>query len=755
MGRPRRSLAPVVALTLMVAAAGWLVGAGRVAAMTSGPLDEAARQEDLVTLRLRLTADPLPRSLAPGAPSWQREQVRVTAQALRAAGVGGARPPPTQLDTPVVVLAPSSWAGLGPGTVLQAVGRLRLPSRAGPVAAIVLVSDEPRVLGRVPSLLAWADPPRRALRAAVAGLPADPAGLLPSLVVGDETLLAAGVRENLRRTGLAHLTAVSGANVAIALGAVLTLARWSGVRRWALPVLGLVTIVGFALVARPDPSVVRASAMGVVVVLGLLAGGRRGGIGPLALAVLVLLLIDPWLARSMGFALSCAATAGIVLLARPWARAGGRWMPLPVGAALSVPLAAQLACTPLLVAMTGELSMSAIPANVLAAPAVPVATVLGLACAGTGLLAPPLAHLLALVAMVPTGWIVLVADRFADLPGTVLPWTWGAAAAGLLAVLVVGAVPTVLRSPVLSAATCLVLGVLLLRPGFLSGWPPPGWVLVACDVGQGDAVVLRAGAGQGVVVDTGPDPTALDRCLDDLDVVSVPVAVISHFHSDHVAGITGVAEDRTVGSVLVAPYEEPSEQAAELRRWARATGVPVTVGRAGQRTHVGDVSWTVLGPTRIIRSVGSTPNQASLVLRAEVSGVSVLLTGDIEPAAQQALGFGPNVDVDVLKVPHHGSPDQDRSFLVATSPLVAIVSVGAENTYGHPGEDTIETLQMLGAQVLRTDVDGDIAVAVELDEPGASRLSVVRRRRAAGGRSPPAAVACSGAWLPRSHHRRR
>jgi competence protein ComEC len=163
----------------------------------------------------------------------------------------------------------------------------------------------------------------------------------------------------------------------------------------------------------------------------------------------------------------------------------------------------------------------------------------------------------------------------------------------------------------------------------------------------------------------------------------------------------------------------------------------------------------VLGPTRIIRSVGSTPNQASLVLRAEVSGVSVLLTGDIEPAAQQALGFGPNVDVDVLKVPHHGSPDQDRSFLVATSPLVAIVSVGAENTYGHPGEDTIETLQMLGAQVLRTDVDGDIAVAVELDEPGASRLSVVRRRRAAGGRSPPAAVACSGAWLPRSHHRRR
>ncbi len=746
-GGRRRSMAPMLALALLVGVAGWTVGQGRVSAMVSGPLDEAARERTAVTLRLRLSSDPMPRALPPGAPSWQRDQVRLTAQALHATGAGGARPPPTQIDTPVVVLAPSTWARLRPGTVVEAAGRLRLPSRAGPVAVIVLVSEDPHVLGRSLSPLAWADPPRRALREAVDGLPAGPAGLLPSLVVGDETLLPATLREDLRRTGLAHLTAVSGANVAIVLGVVLGLARWSGVRRWALPLVGLASIVGFVLMARPDPSVVRASAMGVVVVLGLLVGGGRGGVGPLALAVLVLLLVDPWLARSIGFALSCAATAGIVILARPWTHAGRRWMPMPVAAALAVPLAAQLTCTPLLVAMTGEMSLSAIPANVLAAPAVPLATVLGLACAGAGLLAPPLAHVLAVAAMLPSGWIVLVAERFADLPGTVLPWTWGAAVAGVLAALVVFAVPTMLRSPVLSAVACLALAVLLLRPGVLAGWPPPGWIVVACDVGQGDALVLRAGAHAAVVVDTGPDPTAVDRCLDDLEVSSVPAVVISHFHADHVGGTAGVGAGRDVGVVVIGPHDEPQKQADELRRWARTHRVEVVAAEPGQRTRVGDVWWTVLGPTRIIRSVGSTPNQASVVLRAEVDGVSVLFTGDIEPAAQRALGRGPDLDVDILKVPHHGSADQDPAFLEATSPAAAIVSVGADNTYAHPGAGTIAALKAMGATVLRTDTDGDLAVVADPDEPGRSGLSLVRRRRQrpAGDRAPPTAMACSPA----------
>ena len=189
-----------------------------------------------------------------------------------------------------------------------------------------------------------------------------------------------------------------------------------GVRARLLQFVGLTAVAVFVLMARPEPSVVRASAMGVVVVLGLVSGRSGRGLAPLALGIPVLLLLDPWLARSVGFALSCAATAAIVVLARPWASIAGAWMPPPVAAALAVPLAAQLACTPLLAGMSGDLSLSAVPANLLAAPAVPVATVLGIATALVGLLIPPVAHLLAGLAILPTGWIVAVADRAADLP---------------------------------------------------------------------------------------------------------------------------------------------------------------------------------------------------------------------------------------------------------------------------------------------------------------------------------------------------
>lgn len=720
-------LARLVLVACLVGAAALLAGQGRVAAQASGPVVELAAQRATVDVHVRVRSDPLPRSLPPGAPAWQRDQVRVSVSVLRVAPAQEPRAPPLATSTPAVVLAPSGWRSLRVGEVVSTSGRLGLPRSPGPAAAVLLVGDEPQVIAYQPALLSVGDGPRRALRAAVDGYDEARAGLLPSLVVGDESLLAPATRESLRVTGLAHLTAVSGANVAIVLGAVLVSARWSGVRGAWLVGSGLVAIVVFALLARPEPSVVRASAMGVVVVLGLVGGRPRTGgrgVGPLALAVAVLLMADPWLSRSIGFALSCAATAGIVLLARGWAGHASRWMPRPVAAALSVPLAAQLACTPLLVAMAGELSLSALPANVLAAPAVPVATVLGLVAALVGVVAPAVAHLLAGLAMVPTGWIVLVAERAADLPGTSMTWGWGVPVALLGSLTLIAAVPAILRSPVASTATCLALAALLLLPG--SGWPPAGWSLVACEVGQGDALVLRASRGEAIVVDTGPDPVPLAACLDDLGVEHVPLLVITHFHADHSGGLAALGADRTVGSVLVTLLDEPAEQAAALRAWAQPAGVPVRRAREGQSGRAGAVTWRVLWPQRVIRGVGSAPNQASVVLRAEVDGLSVLLTGDIEPAAQDALlaSADADLDVDVLKVPHHGSAEQSPAFLAATDPALALVTVGEENSYGHPSALTLERLAGLGAVVARTDTDG--AIAVQAPVTGAS-LGLVRR----------------------------
>jgi competence protein ComEC len=720
---PRRYVGLLAAVAAVVGVGVLLSGHGRVAALTAGPVVGLAAERATVAVQLRVGSDPLPRSRPAGAPAWQQDQVRLTAS-LHQVGRAHERSPPRSVDTPVVVLAPQSWAAVRTGDVGNATGRLRLPSRAGSVAALLDTADDPVVIGRGVSVLSLGEPPRRALRESVDGFAPAPAGLLPSLVVGDETLLTDQTREDLRVTGLAHLTAVSGANVAIVLGAVLLTARWLGVRARLLPVVGLVAIGAFVLMARPEPSVVRASAMGVVVVLGLASGRSGRGLAPLALAVPVLLLVDPWLARSVGFALSCAATAAIVVLARPWAHVAGTWMPPPLAAALAVPLAAQLACTPLLVGMSGDLSLSAVPANLLAAPAVPLATVLGIAAALVGVFAPPVGHLLAGMAMLPTGWIVAVAERAAGLPVTSVSWTGGVVLALVQTVGGVALMPAVLRSPLASLVICAALGVLLLRPGH--GWPPADWVVVACDVGQGDDVVLRADADTdaAVVVDVGPDPVALDSCLDDLGVREVPLLVITHFHADHVAGVAGL-DDRHVGDVLVTVLDEPPAQAAALRDWASGHGVPVSRAVPHQSGQAGATTWQVLWPERVIRGVGSAPNQASVVMHAQVEGVTLLLTGDIEPAAQQALLSTPGLplDVDVLKVPHHGSDEQHPEFLTATSPAVALVTVGADNSYGHPGAQTLHHLASLGAVVARTDTDGDTALTV--GEPGS--IDVVRR----------------------------
>jgi competence protein ComEC len=299
-------------------------------------------------------------------------------------------------------------------------------------------------------------------------------------------------------------------------------------------------------------------------------------------------------------------------------------------------------------------------------------------------------------------------------------WGTGALSIVLLTVLVgvlVLAGPWLLRRPVGGVGcACLLVVTVLVRPP-TPGWPPDGWVMVACDVGQGDALVLRAGPGQAVVVDAGPDPSAVDRCLDRLEVTAVPLVVLTHFHADHVDGLPGVMDGREVGAVEVSPYAEPASGTAQVAEVARAAGVTPTVAvYAGTRT-VGDVTlqvlWPLPGSPTSGSSDGTSVNDASVVMLARVRGVSILLAGDVEPDAQAALARAwPGLAVDVLKVPHHGSRYQDPTFLTGLGARVALVSVGADNDYGHPASETLDLLAGAGARVLRTDRDGDLAVVL-------------------------------------------
>lgn len=607
--------------------------------------------------------------------------------------------------TPVRVWVRGAAPRVEIGQTVDLVGRLAPPDDSSYTATVSASSIEGRSGGDPAWWWDGADRLREAVTASVAGRSADVAALVPALVHGDDHALSDELTEDFRTSGLTHLLAVSGTNLTLLVGAVLAVARPLGAGPRARIALAVLATVGFVLLARPEPSVVRAAVMGLVGVAGLSTGGRARGARCLAWAVVAVVLVDPWLSTSAGFLLSAVATGGIVLLAPVWRDALGRWMPRWAAEAVAVPASAQLACTAPVVALSGEVSLVAVVANLLVAPAVGPATVLGLAGGTVGLLWAPLGPVVGLATSVPAGWIVIVGQRAADLPGASATVGDGPVVVAVVLGVTVVLASTAHRVLRRRVATCAVVGatVLVVVAPLSPGWPPRGWVMVACDVGQGDATILRAGPGAAVVVDAGPDPGAVDRCLRDLAVRSVPVLVVTHDHADHVDGLDGVLEGREV-SWLGAGPSRPA-----------LAGVAVRDLGVGDRWRAGDVSLTVLGPVTTPAEApdDDSANDASIVLLAEVAGVRILLTGDVEPPAQKALHSAyPRLQVDVLKVPHHGSAHQDAAWLTGLGARWATVSAGSDNTYGHPAPQTLELLESHGTTVLRTDPGHDVAVVV-------------------------------------------
>ncbi|UYB42464.1 ComEC/Rec2 family competence protein [Streptomyces sp. Je 1-4] len=513
----------------------------------------------------------------------------------------------------------SAWRGLLPSTRIRVVARAAPPLASGDqVAAVLRVTAEapPVKVGAPDVLQRLAGSLRAGLREASSGLRPDARALLPGLVVGDTSRVPPDLDDAFRATDLTHLLAVSGSNLTIVLALLIGPPHLASraERRGLAPRLGLslrgTAVIGgalalaFVVVCRPDPSVLRAAACGLITLLAIGTGRRRSLLPALAAAVLLLVLYDPWLARSYGFLLSVLATGALLLLAPRWSAAlQRRRVPPRLAEVIAAAAAAQAVCAPVVAVLAARVGLVAVPCNLLAELAVAPATVLGFAALAAAPVVPPVAQALAWCAGWPAEWIAGVARTGAALPGAEFAWPGGWAGGMALAAAMVVLVPVgrrVLRRPWLCFLCALAVILAVCRPApftrVLTGWPPPGWRAVVCDVGQGDGLVLAAGDGTALVVDTGPEPHAMDRCLTDLGIRRIPLLVLTHFHADHVDGLPGALRGRSVGAIETTTLQEPPGQAQFVRSTAAAARVPIVRATPGERRHLGPLTWEVLWP---------------------------------------------------------------------------------------------------------------------------------------------------------------
>lgn len=580
--------------------------------------------------------------------------------------------------------------------------------------------------------------------------------LLRGMVLGQDHAFGAEQEDAYRRSGLAHLVAASGQNVALVAALVFGLGALLGVRRpWRIAG-AIASVAVYVPLAGAGPSIRRAGVMGVLTLLALGLGRIADRWWALLVAALATVLVDPFSPQQLGWQLSFAAVVGLLLLVDPLAAAAQRvGLPAWVGVAFAVPLGAGLATAPVLAASVGDVSLTSVAANVLVEPLVAPITWIGMVAAVLG----PEAHPV-------SGWAAALTGPLLDWINGVAAWAaaprWAVVAPGpwrsALPLVAVGAALLVIARPawlvriaertrgtlrrgprdgrwhgaprvrrqlthaLLVGAVAAALAVAYWATGPRGPLFGPddddrtgrlrGDGVVVLGVGQGSATLLRHG-GATMLVDAGPpEGRVLDR-LAAQGVERIDVLVLSHAARDHTGGAPAVAR-RLRPRLLVDGTDGHDDPATAVAAdTVRAQGGQVVAARRGMRIRSGslraDVRWP---PPRRTRPLpGEDPNDRATVIRATIGGLRVLVPSDLEgPELRHGAG-GP---VDLLVLPHHGSADDDvPALLRALRPGLVVAQVGDGNRYGHPAPSTVAAVRDAGVPLRRTDRDGDVVVAAD------------------------------------------
>ncbi len=591
-------------------------------------------------------------------------------------------------------------------------------------------------------------------------IPEPEAGLAAGILIGLRERVSRAVADDFTTTGLTHVVAISGWNIALVAGIATALLRATGLARRPRSAIVVAAIVVYTILAGAEASVIRAAVMGVVVLIAREGGRPSGAAAALGLACWGLLLVEPRMIDDIGLQLSLAATAGLLALGSHAESAvrhitrgrAPRWLAETLG----VSLAAQLTTLPLILLHFGRLSIISPLANVLVAPVVPLA-MLGAAVGvllGPALGIAPFMSLL-LAPLLLGSWLPLAAmtrgaGLLADVPLANVelgqPFDLVSAALATLALTAAlraarrrpthgqsapAAVPTAPTTPphahrrrrvaAVALSTILVAAVSVV----LIARPLPGLQVSVLDIGQGDAILLQASDGSRMLVDGGPDPDLLVRRLDEQIPIwdrSIDLVVLTHPHEDHAGGLAGLAPRYKIRRIAETGMPSTGSGVTGLRAIAAQGGIARVRLVAGDVVPLGDARAEVLWPTREAipdhtMSDGRAINGTSIVLAVSLGEQRVLLTGDAEDDHDADIAAAIPHDGrrwDLLKVAHHGSATaSSRSLLETLRPRLAAISSGVGNSYGHPTPATLQRLHDVGARVWRTDEQGTLTIDLD------------------------------------------
>ena len=589
--------------------------------------------------------------------------------------------------------------------------------------------------------LAWVYSVRNRLSQTLAEvLPEPQASLAQGIILGKRGTIPSPLKDDFSRTGTAHLLAISGLHLSIVAGILLSIGIWLfGRRNFTYIWLALAAIWLYALLTGMHTPIVRGAIMASLFLTTELLGRQRSAITALSFAAAVMVGISPQILWTASFQLSFLAMAGLIFIAPPFQALGRKAVSRTLGEdgvavsianiitdGFAVTLGAVIAVWPVIAYYFGIISFVGPLATFLALPALPGIIITGALTGGLGLIALPLAYPIGWLAWLFLSYLLLVVNVFAALPisssevGSVDTTLMGGYYLALIVAIwfhsnrkklanLVPQATTWLKSGVAGSFDLSRLPVKWITPPLLviailvsvaaATLPDDNLHVSFLDVGEGDAILIQTPAHQDILVDGGPSPQAIglelgkkmpfwDRTID--------LVILTHPHADHLTGLIEVLRRYKVKQVLYLDLDYDSPLYDEWLSLIKEKDIKYTIAQAGQQIDLGEgVIIEVLNPpASLLTDTESDIDNNGTVLRLSMGDISFLLTADIFWESEfELIARRADLKSTVLKVAHHGSDTSTtQEFLAVVNPQAVVISVGADNQFGHPNPEVMERL---------------------------------------------------------------